>query len=495
MTVRSEESAMTSILTFVALVLAISVGGPLFFLGNPLYTLAPIAGLIAGIGSRSWSRGALIGGGGAFVGTCGAAAASHPSWGPIISWLSSAAQVSVAAAVIGAVVAVALRDSARLKPLISVVALVMIVGAMWLSAFTLAKMPVNNVQNTIQLMSFTPSYDKKMADWDLYLIWISKLRAGESYYPMAVKSFVDANAARPTMPIGLRSPISYRLPTLYMLLAALPPGIWQVVVMMLVCTGGLLAGHAVSRQFVSEPVALAGSIVLGAGLAGYGGLALLDTETWAGVFGLMAVAAFVLSRTQPDRARLFQVTSVALAVVAVAFRELAAPYLLLGLVASLADRELRASRAWVAWIVGIVVAGAGVVAHWSAAASAYASVVSRPIYTSWLYPDGSGLVGSLHEAALRAWLNPAVMWILVALGIVGALSASSDRATRLVLAGVAIGGPAVLLIVHPPGVTIDGFASGYWGRLVTPTVLACVPFAYVAVTRWLEREKAPAAEE
>ena len=52
-----------------------------------------------------------------------------------------------------------------------------------------------------------------------------------------------------------------------------------------------------------------------------------------------------------------------------------------------------------------------------------------------------------------------------------------DWPTRAMLAGVAVGGVVALFLVHPPGWS-GSSAPGYWGDIVMPTVLACVPLAF-----------------
>ena len=103
--------------------------------------------------------------------------------------------------------------------------------------------------------------------------------------------------------------------------------------------------------------------------------------------------------------------------------------------------------------------------------------------STWFDPNGAGLVGALFfEAASEALVLPVAALLLV-FGMLGSVTAPRDRATWVVLAGVALGGPLALMVVHPPGWTASAAAPGYWGGIIWPTLLTCVPLAFVWVAR------------
>jgi hypothetical protein len=91
------------------------------------------------------------------------------------------------------------------------------------------------------------------------------------------------------------------------------------------------------------------------------------------------------------------------------------------------------------------------------------------------------------------WIVAPACWLLLVAGAVGSAIASKDWPTRLVLAGVAAGGLAVLFFVHPPGETNYGAAPGYWGDMIVPTTLACVPLAFAWVSAVREGSQTPAS--
>ena len=337
-----------------------------------------------------------------------------------------------------------------------------------------------------------------MSDEDLYLTWIARLRAGQAYYPMAVRSFEEVNAAFGSVSlVRIRVPFSYRPPTLYLLLAALPPnGISFVIAVMVVCTIGVAAAYVLARQFVVESVALAAAAFVAALFSACGSSQLLDAEMWAGALALAAVAAFVVSRSATAHsARWLPILSVTLALAATAFRELAAPLLVLGLIATLVGADSRAKRAWVPWGVGLAIAALGLGAHWFAASQAFASVTSGPSSATWFDPNGAGLVGAMFLASrsLSVVFFP-VMALLLLLGMIGGAIAPRDWPSRVMLAGLAVGGPVVLYFAHPPGWSASHAAPGYWGDIVMPTVLACAPLAFVWLSA-VRRKRAAVAGE
>ena len=77
-----------------------------------------------------------------------------------------------------------------------------------------------------------------------------------------------------------------------------------------------------------------------------------------------------------------------------------------------------------------------------------------------------------------------VIWLMLLLGIVGAVVAPRDWPTRIMLAGVVLGGSLVMVFAHPPTMA-PGPAPGYWGNIFMPAAFACVPLAFARVPRWV----------
>jgi hypothetical protein len=489
-------------ITFAALVAAIAAGAGLFFRAPALLTIAPVAGLVAGLGARRWWSAALVGAAGVIVGFAAASVTSNPPWAPGFPWLADALQTAAVAALLGGLVAWLVHARETLSRVFSAIAVLVICGVMFYSALSLASIPIPvhgtaEMRPSLEQLSGNPAYQPSMSDDDLFLIWVNHLRAGESYYPMEFQSLVDANAARPESPLNIRSPFSYRPPTLYVLLSLLPAsGFALLTAMMLACSLGVVCAYLLAREFVPVSLALASAIVLAAMLSGYGTMNLLDAESWAGIAALASVTAFVMARRRPAHERALQLAAVALAVLATALRELMAPLLVLGLIATLTTAETRRSRAWIAWAGGLAVAVAGLAAHWLAAARTFAGYSGRDVAGSWVSANGAGLLGALKYAAVHAWVLPAVCWVLLALGAFGSVIASRDLPTRVVLGGVALGGPLALVFVHPPGETTTGVAPGYWGDMVIPVTWACTSLALTwLASRQAAENTTPAADD
>ena len=335
--------------TLVVLVVAVAVGQSLFFRAPLVATLGPIAGLIAGIGCRRWWSAAIIAAVAVPLGALVAPAIGGLSWAARGVWLPLALEAGLVAAVLGAVIAFMLRGRERLARVVVAVAVIAILSTMWVSAISDAEMATPPAPSAVQRLASTPQMSPQMSDEDLYLIWIAQLREGASYYPMAVRTLVQVQAAAGNQSlVRVRSPFSYRPPTLYLLLSSLPAdGISFVIAMLIVCSLGVVAAYFLAGQFASRTTSLLSAIVVASAFVALGTSQLLDDEAWAGIFVLAAVAAFAIARSHPRHSRALQVIAVLLGLLAIAFREIAAPVLVLGLVAALVDPDERSRRTWI----------------------------------------------------------------------------------------------------------------------------------------------------
>lgn len=477
-----------------ALILAITAGQILFYRAPIVLTLGPVAGLMAGLGCRRWGGAAAVGAFGVLIGNAGATFAGDTSWSwaNATLWSPGALEAAAVAAFVGAITSSAIRRRRGLRPLISFLAVAAIVGTMWVSAFMLANHSEGGGPTQAEQLTGVPSYRVSMTDDDLFLNWVNRLRAGDSYYPMEVRSYVELNAAAGSNAFDrIHMPFSYRLPTLYVMLAALPRnGIAMVIAMMSVCSVGVIAAYTLARRYVRQSAGLASAILVAAPLSSYGGLNLLNAESWAGPLVLAAVAAFLVSRSGSRQSQWLNIASVVFAVAATAFREIAAPLLVLGLIATLSRAELRRPREWIAWLIGIAAAAVIMSTHWFLAAQAYSGVAAAgSSRVTWFSPDGSGLVGAVYLMAAKTGMVTPAVWFVLALGVIGSMVAPADWPSRIMLAGVATGGPLVLLVAHPPGWTAVGVAPGYWGDIAMPTIFACVVLAFARVPSLLRTHR------
>jgi len=476
------------VITLLAVLVIVGAGAGLFFRGSPVLTVGMVAGLVAGIGCSRWWRAPIVAALGVPGGFLITSLVARPVWHAGLFWLPDALETAGVAAMVGGVACVAIRQSPRLRPLLTGVAVLAIVFSMWTSGLALAAQRSADGVIPLEKLGTVPTISANSTDEDIFLTYVSRMRAGEAYYPMAVDVFQAMHASAPDRPSIAGSPLSYRLPTLYWLFSRLPDSSGLLVdVMLLMCSVGVVSAFVLARQWVEPVPAVVGTSLVASVFAGYTGPMLVYAEPWAGILALVVATLIALARDNNRRAFALHVGAAACALFAASIRELGIAFILLGLAAALADRRDSRSRLWVPWAVALVAFAAILGAHWSAASHAFAGIAAATTGGArWLHADGSGLVSAVSLAATHAWLASSAVWALVVLGMVGSLVGPKDRASRVVLAGVALCGPLVLLLVRPPGWSSYG-APGYWGDLVIPATLACVPLALARV-RGIRRE-------
>jgi hypothetical protein len=479
-----------------AVILLMSIAGTaLFFRASVVPTFGLVAGLTAGLGCTRWWRAALVSGVAVVTGFVLAPHLTQVMWRPGLFWVPDALECAGIAMVVGAGVLFAIANSPRLRPLLAALAVLGLILTMWLSALNLSTVVYSTGGVILDKLNSTPAIDAKSSDEDIYLNYVQRLRAGESYYPMAVDVLSSLNRARPNDPLATDSALSYRLPTLYVLLAKLPPtGGWLIDAMLVACSVGLIASYVLARQYVSQVLALLSTTFVAAMFSGYAGPMLLDTEAWAGVFGLIAVACLVAAARKPQRTMLLH-SCAALAVFAAAsLRELAVAFLIVGLAAALVDRTGPRRRAWIPWALAWAATAAAYVAHKIAAQAAYSRIQSiKTTGFPWFHPDGKGFVSMVTLFAQYAWLIQWAAWLIVILGMAGALIAGRDKVSRVVLVCVGFFGPAMMLFLHPPGTATYGVPA-YWSDLVLPVTLTCATLAFSRLALFA-RETDPAQAE
>ncbi len=300
-------------------------------------------------------------------------------------------------------------------------------------------------------------------DGELYLRTRALMRQGVPYYAAFQRAWSeDARFAGP-----IRTPLSFREPGLFLLWRLLPGASatallgWFIVFGLAVA----VAGWWLAATFVSDGIALLAPILLSTFFAWFvlGAHSWFTfAEVWAG--GVMVIALALLVRGR------WMASALAL-VAAVAMRELAIVYVPAWVIAGLwaAPRRPR--------LAGLLVAtlGASVPIALHLAMAPAAGGGDPLALATWLHSTGlPRLVRSLaHGMELMPFGPRSAPWIaLVSLGGVLALR---DGRLRAGLAAALVA-PALFLLA----ISANRF-DYYWGALLTPVVLACLPLAFARV--------------
>ena len=479
--------------TFVSIVLTAVLGRAIFVHSPwPLF-LGAIAGIAGGLGCAGVLDAVAVAALGSGLGTVTLLVAGRLGPPPAEAFLVPALEAAVLAGAVALAVALAARASARLTPLFALLGLVIVLGGAWLYALNAASTPVSaawvtgsagRVEPFVDALKETPRLTAISPDESLFLLLARDVSVGRPIYPSQVAVLDASNRAHPGEPVPLDEATSYRLPTLFWLFGALPQnGTAEVLAGLVLLSATSVAAYLLTRRYVDVPAALVACTATAAyGAALVASPALLFSEFWAGGLGLVALALAAHSFAGGKRLVALQAAAAAVALLAALTRELAVAFLLVGLAASLVDAESRARRLWALWAVALALFAGAYALHVHAALSAYRAAgvpsgLTGPVSRiPWLHADGKGLAASVALAALALGLSAGVMWAAWALGVVGALAVEAGRAERMLLGLAVVGGTAVLAVAHSAaGPSGSGQVPGFWGMVVIPSVLACVP--------------------
>ena len=325
-----------------------------------------------------------------------------------------------------------------------------------------------------------PNPGVRLLDEHIYLGTMQRLAAGEGYYA-AHHAMLQQNPGR----WNTHSPLTYRQPLLTYLWVLLGTGgtigfLWALL-------AALSAGAA---YMVAERLMNGGWPALLAP----GGLALvyislqlrppriLYSEMWAGPMIVLAAALCALALRSHDATRsrmwILSTLGAVLALIAMLFRELAFPFVVVMASALLVDKRTRAEWLWTPWAASIVA--------WIGAYVLHASRVTAIAIGDPPYPVSQGdlLASYFHPglkflAACVRWIggNAFILLVVVALGILALIGAARlrERALLTLVGGVTFGSLAALTITGTFGTFADGNYTGYWGYLFIPPVLAWSP--------------------
>jgi hypothetical protein len=287
------------------------------------------------------------------------------------------------------------------------------------------------------------------SDLALYAQIVEGVRAGGNYYTVAAEALRAGD-------YPLRPFVTFRLPTLAVVQAALPG--WIVAALLyLLAAGVLVAWHARFRAALRRPVAVAiGLVLIGAGslaswqveLAGF-------HEVWAGL-----LIALSLARFRPDR----WAEAIGWGLTAAVIRETAALYLLVMAALAWRDGDRRQAFAWGAALAMLALLLA---AH----AYGVAQVVRPldPASLGWAGLLGPGFAVRTAHASTGLSLLPLGLGApLVGLALFGWTAWNSPVALRVV---------ATLLAYAALLATAGRLDTFYWGLLVAPVLLAGLVFA------------------
>ena len=286
------------------------------------------------------------------------------------------------------------------------------------------------------------------ADVVLYETIVAGVRGGGDYYAVTAQALRTGN-------YPLRPFVTFRLPTLATLQAAMPP-IGTVILLYVLAATVMLAWFVRLRPAFARAPPLAIALVLLAG----GMMAFVQPELasfheiWAGL-----LIALSLALRRRDR----WIEAVAFGLIAMLIRETAALYVGIMLVLAFAEGRRREAIGW-----GVALLALAVVVGFHAHA---VSLVVRPIDPT--SPGWAGMLGFgffVKTMSLSTALNLAPAWLaalLVAFALFGWAGWNDGLALRAVATFAAY---ALLLSLF--GRT-DTF---YWGLMIAPTILVGLAF-------------------
>jgi len=291
--------------------------------------------------------------------------------------------------------------------------------------------------------------DPAQADLTLYQTIVEGVRAGGDYYSVTARSLRAGD-------YPLRPFVTFRLPTLAMISAAVPLKAMPILLDVL-ALGVFTAWWLRLRRAFARPPAFAVALLLLAGsMAAFvqGGLVAFH-EIWAGL-----LIALSLALRRPNR----WVEAVAFGMMAMLIRETAALYV--GIMAVLAFAQ-GCRREAAGWGTSLGVMAVVVALH----AHAVSGVVhaTDPASPGWNGMLGFGFFVKAMAASTALTLLPlALAAPLVALALAGWAAWQSDLGLRVIATLCAY---AVLIALFARASTF------YWGLMIAPTLLVGLAFA------------------
>ncbi len=309
-----------------------------------------------------------------------------------------------------------------------------------------------------------PAPPPGLSDIIFYQRVIAHVQGGEPYYSAATRE-------QRIFGYPLRPAVTVRLPTLAVSMAALRNDVLRRIAIALL---GLATFGAwiwrLRTVWIGRKTRGAMVLVVASGVVtAFSPTAYAMHECWAGL-----LIALSLALRRPGRWG----ASLAVAVVALAIRELAAPYLLAMAVLALRDR--RPAEA-LAWFAGLAAFAGGMALHISAVQPWLRP--GDPVSPSWLALGGwRYLLDLLREWNLVLAPTPALLTAVVApLALLGLLGRKGDWQDRLALTVVGYG--AAFMFIGRPN-------NEYWGLMIAPLWPIGLAGAYSALKSLATRARA-----
>jgi hypothetical protein len=327
-------------------------------------------------------------------------------------------------------------------------------------------------------LQYRPVPGQNWSDEQVYLEEYHRMTEGSSYYDAVRTAWTD-NA---TWGVPPGSVFEVRPPAVFWLLRTLAPrfdGVLYVFLAMVVLAAA--AAAAMSGVIVRPAFAVLGATLV---VQYYLFLAttsgLIDAETWGSCFALAAVCCVAASQALRSRWRAAFIAGAAAAAIAAMMREFFLIVPAAGVASTFAASAERKKTQWRVW------AGA-----WAAVAVYYAVHV----YNASHIITGGGRLGLFHwwrpglgnmgYALIYAtnYVGPTQLaaWVAVALGLLGIVCAPPGQARRAIAISVVV--PLAFFAVFRNDAALNGVGTpiNYWGVVVTPIVLACVPLVFSLV--------------
>jgi len=304
---------------------------------------------------------------------------------------------------------------------------------------------------------FADATDRGAGDIGLYVAEVERIHGGQPYYDAAATELRERGY--PT-----RSPFNWRTPLPVAIIAAMPEPALAKVLLGLAC----LALVWLAFTFVADNASLgeglfAAVLLLGALLPCMLGELLVMPELWSGVFVALSAVCLALDRRG---------WGVACGVVALFFRELAAPYVVVCLALALAERRPRELAGWLLGLAAYGVFYANHLAHVLPRISADDAAHAG----GWIRFGGAGFL--ISTAQMNAFLLIVPQWltaVYLGLALVGA-TAWRTAAARPIGLSIAVYAIAFSVAGHD--------FNQYWGSMIAPLLCLGVCRAPGQLRRW-----------
>lgn len=301
----------------------------------------------------------------------------------------------------------------------------------------------------------------------LYRVIVDKVRAGQPYHAATARLLRDNS-------YPLKPFVTFRLPTLAFILAAIPEWLGPVLLGLLAAAVILAWTVRLGTLRASERVTMYGSLLLLAGCVTAGSPSLsVFHESWSALLIALSLALWRADRWWP---------SVLIALLAVMIRELALPFLLLMGASALWRRNWTEATCWA---VAVALFGGALAIH----AQLVAAVVlpTDPASPSWAAAGGwPFVVSSVRGATMLGFAPLVVTAFALPVALLGWLS---RREAHAIIAGLFLTGFATMMMLFGRP---NNF---YWAMMMVPMLLpglALAPAAIADLRASLRRDMARA---